>query len=186
MAYTQKITQEKLVERAYTLVEREGVEALSMRRLAQMVDVRASSLYHHFPEKSTLLQAVAEKGLLHLAAELEQASGIAGPEPRRQLQAMGMTYREWALRHPQLYQLLFMDTPPIEGTSSAAPTAAFAPILVATGALVGAPQAAAATQAIWAFVHGYVMLELTGHMQQCLPVEGFQLGLACFVQELGR
>src|SRR6202023_2265136 len=100
---------EMLVESAYELLEREGVEALSMRRLAQIVDVRASSLYHHFPEKSTLLLAVAEKGLFLLAEQLERASGIAGPEPRRQLQAMGMTYREWALQHPQLYRLLFAD-----------------------------------------------------------------------------
>lgn len=157
-----------------------------MRRLAQIVNVRASSLYHHFPEKSTLLQAVAEKGLFLLAAQLERASRIAGPEPRHQLQAMGMTYREWALQHAQLYRLLFMDTPPVESSASASPAAAFAPVLAATGALVGEAQAAAATQAIWAFVHGYVMLELTGHMQQCIPVEGFQLGLACIVQELGR
>jgi AcrR family transcriptional regulator len=186
MAYTQKIHRDLLVESAYELLEREGVEALSMRRLAQRVEVRASSLYHHFPEKSVLLSAVAEKGLFHLAAALERASTLAQSDPRRQIYAMGMTYREWALQHPHLYRLLFADTPPIEDASSASPTAAFAPILAATGALVGKLQAASATQAIWAFVHGSVMLELTGHMQQCLPVEGFQLGLACFVQGLGR
>lgn len=60
------------------------------------------------------------------------------------------------------------------------------PVASATEQLIGASQATPATQAIWAFVHGYVMLELTGHMQPCIPVEGFQLGLACFVQELGR
>lgn len=186
MVYTQKITRARLVESAYALVEREGVAALSMRRLAQLLDVRASSLYHHFPEKSALLGAVAEKGLFHLAATLERASTLAQSDPRRQLYAMGMTYREWALSHPQLYRLLFAETPPIEDASSASTTAAFAPVLVATEALVGTAQAASATQAIWAFVHGAVMLELTGHMQQCLPVEGFQLGLACFVQGLGR
>jgi len=186
MVYTQKIHRELLVERAYELVEREGVEALSMRRLAQISDVRASSLYHHFPEKSALLSVVAEKGLFHLAAALERASTLAQSDPRRQIYAMGMTYREWALQHPQLYRLLFAETPPIEDASSASPAAAFAPVLAATRQLVGESQTAAATQAIWAFAHGAVMLELTGHMQQCLPVEGFQLGLACFVQGLGR
>lgn len=186
MAYTQKIRRELLVERAYELVEREGAEALSMRRLAQIVDVRASSLYHHFPEKSALLSAVAEKGLFHLAAALEGAFTLAQSDSRRQIYVMGMAYREWALQHPHLYRLLFAETPPIEDASFASPIAAFAPVLIATEALVGASQAASATQAIWAFVHGSVMLELTGHMQQCLPVEGFQLGLTCFVQGLGR
>ncbi|GHO42051.1 TetR/AcrR family transcriptional regulator [Ktedonospora formicarum] len=186
MVYTQKIRREILVECAYELVEREGVEALSMRRLAQIVDVRASSLYHHFPEKSALLSAVAEQGLFHLAAALERASTLVSSDPRRQIYAMGMTYREWGLQHSHLYRLLFAGTPPIEDASSASPSATVAPVLAATEVLVGASQATAAAQAIWAFVHGFVMLELTGHMQQCLPVEGFQLGLACFVQGLGR
>ncbi|WP_165423530.1 TetR/AcrR family transcriptional regulator [Ktedonosporobacter rubrisoli] len=185
MVYTQKISREMLAEGAYELLEREGIEALSMRRLAQIVNVRASSLYHHFPEKSALLAAVAEKGLFHLAAALERASNLALGDPRRQIYTMGMTYREWALQHPQVYRLLFADTPLIENTSPAS-LAAFAPMLAATGTLVGASQAPAATQAVWAFVHGYVMLELSGHMQQCLPIEGFQLGLSCFIQELGR
>jgi AcrR family transcriptional regulator len=185
MVYAKKIDHDTLVGSAYELLEREGIEAISMRRLAQMLDVRASSLYHHFPEKSALLRAVAEKGLFLLATKLEQAYRITQPDPRRQIHAMGMTYREWALQHPQLYRLLFADAPPIEDGTSASPGAAFAPVLAATGQLVGESQAAAATQAVWAFVHGYVMLELTGHMQQCIPVEGFQLGLACFVQGLG-
>ena len=186
MVYTKKIDQEMLVESAYELLEHEGVEAISMRRLAQLLDVRASSLYRYFPEKSALLSAVAEKGLFLLAAELERAFALTKPDARRQIYAMGMTYREWALQHPQLYRLLFTEKPPIDDTLSTSPAAAVAPALAATSALVGESQATAATQAVWAFVHGYVMLELTGHLQQCIPVEGFQLGLECFVQELGR
>ncbi|GGD97682.1 TetR/AcrR family transcriptional regulator [Paenibacillus nasutitermitis] len=186
MVYKKKIDQDMLVKSAFELLEREGAEALSMRRLATLLDVRASSLYNHFHEKSALLSAVAEKGLFLLAAELERVSALAKSDPRRQIYAMGMTYREWALQHPQLYRLLFTNTPPIEDTSSSSPIAAFAPILTATGKLVGQSQAASATQAVWAFVHGYVLLELTGHLQQCIPVEGFQLGLSCFVQGLGR
>jgi AcrR family transcriptional regulator len=184
MVYIAKTNRDHLVERAYALVEHEGAEALSMRRLAQIVGVRVSSLYHHFPEKASLLQAVAEKGLLALATELERVHQIIGEDPHHQLQAMGITYREWALQHPQLYQLLFADTPPIEDATSVAPTAAFAPVLATTTQLVGVSQAANATQAFWAFVHGYVMLELTGHMQKCIPVEGFQLGLSCFLKGL--
>jgi hypothetical protein len=73
-----------------------------------------------------------------------------------------------------------------EDGPSPASAAAFAPILAATGELLGESQAAMATQALWAFVHGYVMLELTGHTQQCIPVEGFQFGLTCFVEGLGN
>ncbi|MBV9231606.1 MAG: helix-turn-helix transcriptional regulator, partial [Chloroflexi bacterium] len=89
MVYTKKIDQDLLVESAYELLEHEGVEAISMRRLAHLFNVRASSLYHHFPEKSALLSAVAEKGLFLLAAELERAAALAQSDPRRQLYSMG-------------------------------------------------------------------------------------------------
>lgn len=61
---------------------------------------------HYSPEKSALLSAVAEKRLFQLIAALERASTLAQSDPRRQIYAMGMTYREWALQHPQLYRLL--------------------------------------------------------------------------------
>ena len=82
MVYTKKIDRETLVIVAFELLEQEGIDAVSMRRLALALDVRASSLYHHFADKSALLSAVAEKGLHLLAAELEQARAWADPDAR--------------------------------------------------------------------------------------------------------
>ncbi|GHO58049.1 TetR family transcriptional regulator [Ktedonobacter robiniae] len=186
MAYTKKIDHQELVACACKLVEQEGVEALSMRRLAQILDVQASSLYNHFADKSALLAEVAERGLYRLAEKLEHASALARPNPRHQIEAMGLTYREWALQHSHIYTLLFMGAPPLEGDAPPSAAATFAPMLAATAQLVGEDQAEAATQAVWAFIHGFVTLELTGHMQRCLPAEGFTLGLTCLVQGLGR
>ncbi|MCC3375402.1 TetR/AcrR family transcriptional regulator [Cohnella sp. REN36] len=186
MVYIKKIDQHALIEKTFELLEREGVEAVSMRRLAALMMVRPSSLYHHFPDKAALLREIAERGLLMLAAELKRAAELAMPDPRRRIHAMGMTYREWSLRHPELYRLLFADAPPLSEGMSPASDAAFAPMLTAMGELVGEAKAPAATLGTWAFVHGYVMLELTGHVRQCLPIEGFQLGLGCFVDGLGR
>src|SRR5437588_11459226 len=111
MVYTKKIDRETLVVIASDLLEQEGIDAISMRRLALALDVRASSLYHHFADKSALLAAVAEKGLGLLTAELEQARAWADPDAHQQLRALGMAYREWALLHPRLYLLLFGSTP---------------------------------------------------------------------------
>ena len=181
--YTKKIDRETLVIVASELLEQEGIDAVSMRRLAQALDVRASSLYHHFAEKSALLNAVAEKGLHSLAAELEQARVGADMDAHQQLRALGMAYREWALLHPQLYLLLFGSTP-VEEKPSPLGRAVSAPMLAIATQLVGEQKAAAATQALWAFVHGFVMLELAGQMQVGVPVEGFLLGLEMLAQGL--
>ena len=52
------LTKEELFERGLRIVDEEGLEALSMRRLAAEVGVEAASLYHHVPNKEALLDGV--------------------------------------------------------------------------------------------------------------------------------
>ena len=185
MVYTKKIDGETLVVTASDLLEHEGIESLSMRRVAKELGVRASSLYHHFPDKSALLRAVAEQGLRQLAEVLEQARERAGPVPQQQIRALAIAYREWALAHPRLYLLLFGGTP-VEERPSPIGQAVSAPMLAAATQLVGEQKAVAATQAAWALVHGFVTLELAGQMRLGVPLEGLLLGIEAFVQGLGE
>ena len=185
MVYTKKIDGETLVVTASDLLEHEGIESLSMRRVAKELGVRASSLYHHFPDKSALLRAVAEQGLRQLAEVLEQARERAGPVPQQQIRALAIAYREWALAHPRLYLLLFGGTP-VEERPSPIGQAVSAPMLAAAAQLVGEQKAVAATQAAWALVHGFVTLELAGQMRLGVPLEGLLLGIEAFVQGLGE
>ena len=183
MVYTKKIDEETLVGTASDVLEHEGIEALSMRRVAQSLGVRASSLYHHFPDKSALLRAVAEKGLRQLAEVLAQAAERTGPDPQQQIRALAIAYHEWALAHPHLYLMLFGSTP-VEERPSPLGQAVSAPMLAAAAQLVGEQKAVAATQAAWALVHGFVTLELAGQMRLGVPLEGLLLGVEAFVQGL--
>src|SRR5579864_7632526 len=100
MAYTKKIDRVALVASARDLLESEGSGAVTLRRLAQRMDVRVSSLYHHFADKAALMRAVAEEGLTELGAALvaahSQAHSQAGALPQRQIYAMGLAYHDWA------------------------------------------------------------------------------------------
>jgi AcrR family transcriptional regulator len=185
MVYTKKIDQETLIATARELLEREGMEAISMRRLAQELAVQASSLYHHFADKSALLRAVAEQGLRELAQVLQRARDEAGSDPRQQILALGLAYRTWALHHPRLYRVLFAGSP-LDEQPSAVERAVPEPMLAAASQLVGEEHAVAATQAAWALVHGFVMLELAGQMRRGVPAEGFLLGMQAFVQGLSN
>jgi AcrR family transcriptional regulator len=54
------LTRERVVELALAIIDREGLGALNMRRLAADAGVKPMSLYHHFPNKEAILDGVAE------------------------------------------------------------------------------------------------------------------------------
>ena len=56
-----KLTRESVVSAAVDLADREGIAALTMRRLARHVGVEAMSLYHHLPNKEALLDAMVDR-----------------------------------------------------------------------------------------------------------------------------
>ncbi|MBK9252580.1 MAG: TetR family transcriptional regulator [Proteobacteria bacterium] len=57
----EKLTREIIVGEAITLLNEEGLEGVSLRKLAERVGVKAPSLYWHFKDKSALMSAVMER-----------------------------------------------------------------------------------------------------------------------------
>lgn len=88
----------EIVRAARGLLEEEGEAALTMRRLADRLGIRAPSLYKHVPDKAELEVALVSQGL----EEFGQAFRAAGPG----LGALAGAYRSWALSHPHLYRLM--------------------------------------------------------------------------------
>jgi AcrR family transcriptional regulator len=73
------LSRERIVDVALQIAEREGPEALSMRRIAAELGTGAMSLYNHVPDKAALLAAVAERVL----AEVELPEGASWRETTR-------------------------------------------------------------------------------------------------------
>ena len=71
------LTRERIVELALEIIDEDGLEAMNMRRLAADAGVKPMSLYHHYPNKRAILDAVGEK----IAAA---ALGVSPPDPRWQ------------------------------------------------------------------------------------------------------
>jgi AcrR family transcriptional regulator len=93
-----------VLEAAVALVDAEGLDALTMRRLAQDLGVEAMSLYHHVRNKEALLAGVVEV----LFEELHEAVGPVVPDAiaargwRTVLRERLLRAREVMLRHPWL------------------------------------------------------------------------------------
>jgi AcrR family transcriptional regulator len=58
---TTSLERDEIVDRAMATVQREGLDAISMRRLASDLGVTPAAIYHHIPDKRTLLSAMVER-----------------------------------------------------------------------------------------------------------------------------
>ncbi|HEY0482096.1 MAG TPA: TetR/AcrR family transcriptional regulator [Kofleriaceae bacterium] len=99
-------TAARIVAAARRLLERDGREAVSMRRVGGTVGITAMAIYGHYPDRAALLDAVANQGFAELAGVLARTRFPAGFEPR--LLKMADLYVEHALGHPRLFELMFL------------------------------------------------------------------------------
>ncbi len=97
------LTRERIESEALALIEREGMEAFSMRRLGQALGCEAMSLYNHFPSKAHVLDALVDRVL----------AGI--PIPDRHLAAglrLRQLARHWrAMARPRVATTAWMGCP---------------------------------------------------------------------------
>ncbi|GAA2604755.1 TetR/AcrR family transcriptional regulator [Streptomyces axinellae] len=93
-------SREAITEAAVALADAEGLEAVTMRRVAAQVGAGVMSLYNYAPDKETLLELMVD----HVSGELLPASAAAPPtgDWRADLKAIGHLQRALMLRHPWL------------------------------------------------------------------------------------
>lgn len=97
-------------EEAYALASREGLEALSLRRVAHRVGLTAPAIYRHYDGKAKLVEAVTRSAREEAGRRLvESITGIE--EPRSQLRALVLGFVRFARDRPGLYGTL--TTPPV-------------------------------------------------------------------------
>ncbi len=105
----QPLNRERILRTALRLVDRDGVDALSMRRLASELGVEAMSLYNHIPNKAALLDGVTKI----ILDEINPAVAATGLWEER-IQAITSEFRRVALAHPAAFILL--ATRPVAST----------------------------------------------------------------------
>jgi AcrR family transcriptional regulator len=137
---------DEIVAAALALLEQEGADGLSMRRIAERVGMRAASIYKHFPNKEALEAAVISVGFETQAAAFERADDG--------LEALAGSYRAFARERPDLYRLMTERSLNRELLAEGAEARAAAPVIAAAGGDADLARAA------WAFAHGMTILEL--------------------------
>lgn len=106
-----------IIDAARELFVAKGVEAVTMREIAKRIGYSATSIYHHFADKESLIRAICDTDFLALANSLKQLLQIQDPIAR--MLEFGQGYAEFALHHPNHYRMMFMtEHVPCDPTNS--------------------------------------------------------------------
>src|SRR5271167_3046832 len=92
---------------AETILEREGIDALTLRAVARAVGVSHTAPKNHFGDLEGLLSELAALGYQRYGKVLADAMDAAGTDPRLRMRAMGRAYVGFARAHPGLFLLMF-------------------------------------------------------------------------------
>ena len=102
------LQREAIVEAARDLIVSDGLEALSLRRIAGQLGVTAPALYAHVRDKQDLLRAVAEGEFDELVSRFE---AVTATDPVERIRAHGRTYVTYAREQPELFRVMFLFPP---------------------------------------------------------------------------
>lgn len=151
------ITRQRILVCALEIIDRDGIEALSMRRLGKALDRDPMTLYRHAPNKAALLDGVAESVL----DQLEVGDGDGG-DWVTQLRVVARGFRRLALDHPQVVPLLV--TRPLSTPLGLRPLGTLRPLEDILGLLTRAgfsdAEALHVYRALFGFLYGHVLNEL--------------------------
>ena len=96
-----------LIKAGVEILSKEGIEGLSLRKVAQRAGVSHSAPYSHFPDKQSLIAAISTEGFNQLYAELDAAVLAYPKDAKKQLQQGALAYVQFALENVDTFKIMF-------------------------------------------------------------------------------
>lgn len=99
---------EEIKASAWRLIAAEGASALSLRAIARELHITAPAIYNYFPRRDDLVTALVIDAFISFGDAQHAALASIDPQDHAgRLRQLGWAYRQWALEHPERYQLIF-------------------------------------------------------------------------------
>lgn len=173
---------ERILSAARDLFARRGIDAVTMRGIAEAIEYTPAALYVHFRDKDDLLRALCRNDFAALNEQQKRVSRVADPVER--IRRIGLAVVRFAVEHPNHYRFMFMT--PLKGVEPAPEDMArmgdpeedgyafFVGIVqdaIDRGRMKpGLKDAHLAAQTLWAGVHGVAALHITHADDPWLPM----------------
>ena len=160
-AYHHGDLREALIKAGRAILEKGGVEALTLRACARKAGVSHAAPQHHFASASDLLADIAATGFEDFVRALDRGAADA-TSPVEKLKAMGRGYVDFARERPAVYQLMFGVAAPLSSERlQAAKVAAWDQLAEAVSEAAGPEDKEAKAMQVWSAVHGFSMLVIS-------------------------
>jgi AcrR family transcriptional regulator len=174
-----------LIRASFALIARDGVGALTLRKVAKMAGVTHAAPYAHFVDKEDLIAALKQEGFTELKRQVEAILGSQAAPDRALLVKAAGAYVRFALDSPAMFQVMFRNPLPTDrpqtGHDFVRPgQEIFALLEKAFAALSPQDEATRKRNALmgWAMIHGLVSLRIDGPLSHIVPAseppEAFQ------------
>jgi AcrR family transcriptional regulator len=164
-------TADRIARVALAILEKKGPQAVSMRRVAQAVGITPMAIYHHFPNRESLLNTITDREFAKLLSHI-QAHPLNGTLENR-IAAVMEGYVDYAFAQPRVFEYVFSRVRPDARKFPQDFRARRSPTLnPIADMLAGEMQKGLLKKddvwevafALWAHVHGYIMLYRGGRI----------------------
>ena len=160
-----------LIDQALRIIDKHGVEGLTLRAVGDALGVSRTALYRHFSDKQSLVAAVAREGFRTLRVALVEAWEREG-RGQAGFQAMGEAYLEFAVAHPAHYRVMFgrfvesgkRDPELIQEAEAAFQALVDALVAQQRARLARGDDPIQLARFVWSVVHGIAMLTIDGQL----------------------
>ena len=161
---------EALIKAGRAILEKDGVEALTLRACARKAGVSHAAPQYHFASISDLLAEIAATGFEDFVKALDKGAAQT-PSPVEKLKAMGQGYVAFARGRPAVYQLMFGVAAPLSSERlQAAKGAAWEQLANAVSAAAGPEDKEAKAMQVWSTVHGFSMLVISQRLPPVVSI----------------
>ena len=168
----------EILQAAKELFLENGFEATSIRAIAEKIEYSPATIYLYYKDKNEIVHALHQEGFKLLIQHFEVLNTI--PSAFERLKAMGKAYIQFALKHPDVYQLIFSMKEPLahmdqseiewdEGDASFQLLMATVRACQEEGYFKGI-EVVGLSFVIWTTMHGLCTLRTSGHMEHMTVV----------------
>ncbi len=157
-----------ILQAAWRLVEQEGWQALSIRKIAEAIEYSVPVIYDHFQNKEAILLEFTKRGFQLLNDDLLQAKD-GQKQPEAQLEAIAYAYWDFAFTHKEYYQLMYgLGMPTCETVRQISELTSFTELILSPlrELIAGSKNPGAdpflKLHTFWSMLHGLISINMMG------------------------